>query len=136
MGYACPVCEDPQVDATHLADHLAITASLRGGEHEAWLDEHAPDWGDRDADTLGPIVAEQAEAVDLDLADADRAQPRQGARSRTDPGATRPDHGRRAQPDRLADRDRAILEEAREMTRRMLAEENEGHGDEEGKEEG
>ena len=38
MGYACPVCEDPQSDATHLANHLAFTAMLRGGEHGEWLD--------------------------------------------------------------------------------------------------
>jgi hypothetical protein len=130
------VCEDPQVDATHLADHLAITASLRGGEHEAWLDEHAPDWGDRDAETLGPIVAEHAEPVDLDLADADETQPRHDTPGRPDQGAARPDHGRRTQSDRLSDRDRAILEEAREMTRRMLAEEDEAQGEDEGEDEG
>lgn len=44
MGYRCPVCDDPQVDDTHLANHLAFTALVRGGEHEAWLDAEVPDW--------------------------------------------------------------------------------------------
>ncbi|PSP70281.1 hypothetical protein BRC79_02495 [Halobacteriales archaeon QH_8_67_27] len=46
MGYACPVCDDPQADAEHLANHLAFTAMLRGDGHEAWLDDHVDDWAD------------------------------------------------------------------------------------------
>jgi hypothetical protein len=61
MGYACPVCEDPQSDATHLANHLAFTAMLRGGEHGEWLDEHVPEWGELDEAELGERVAEHAE---------------------------------------------------------------------------
>ena len=61
MGYACPVCEDPQSDATHLANHLAFTAMLRGGEHGEWLDDHVPGWGDLDETELGERVAEHAE---------------------------------------------------------------------------
>lgn len=45
MGYRCPVCDDPQIDDKHLANHLAFTALVRGGEHEAWLDAEVPDWG-------------------------------------------------------------------------------------------
>ena len=67
MGYACPVCETPQADATHLANHLAITAIARGGDHEAWLDEHVPEWSDRDEDGL-------AEAVVAFAGDADYPQ--------------------------------------------------------------
>ena len=44
MGYACPVCETPQADGEHLANHLAMIAMLHGDAHEAWLDEHAPGW--------------------------------------------------------------------------------------------
>jgi hypothetical protein len=64
MGYACPVCETPQADATHLANHLAITAIARGGDHEAWLDEHVPDWSDRDEDGLAEQVVAFADDAD------------------------------------------------------------------------
>lgn len=60
MGYACPVCEDPQMDAEHLANHLAISAVLGREDHEAWLDEHAPGWDDQGPDELGPRVADHA----------------------------------------------------------------------------
>jgi hypothetical protein len=60
MGYACPVCETPQADAGHLANHLAITAIARGGEHAAWLDEHAPAWGSLDEAGLADRVVEEA----------------------------------------------------------------------------
>ena len=60
MGYACPVCETPQRDGEHLAHHLAFTAMLHGGDHEAWLDEHAPDWSDRDPAGLAAEVTPHA----------------------------------------------------------------------------
>ncbi|AZQ15526.1 DUF5810 domain-containing protein [Halorubrum sp. PV6] len=60
MGYACPVCETPQRDGEHLAHHLAFTAMLHGGDHEAWLDDHAPDWGDRDPAGLAAEVTPHA----------------------------------------------------------------------------
>jgi hypothetical protein len=39
MGYACPVCETPQQDAAHLADHLAFTAIVHTDDHESWLED-------------------------------------------------------------------------------------------------
>lgn len=60
MGYACPVCGDPQHDAEHLANHLAFTAMLGREDHGAWLDDHAPEWESLDPGTLGPRVAEYA----------------------------------------------------------------------------
>ncbi|MFB6165768.1 MAG: DUF5810 domain-containing protein [Haloarculaceae archaeon] len=60
MGYACPVCTDPQADAEHLANHLAFTAMLGDEAHEAWLDEHAPGWQDGGADDLAPRVTAHA----------------------------------------------------------------------------
>ena len=45
MGYACPVCDHPQADARHLANHLAFTALARGGDHEAWLDDAVAESG-------------------------------------------------------------------------------------------
>jgi hypothetical protein len=61
MGYACPVCEDPQADGEHLANHLAFTAVLGDADHEDWLDEHAPGWGDTDPQELAERVSDHAE---------------------------------------------------------------------------
>ncbi|MEZ3116439.1 DUF5810 domain-containing protein [Halobaculum sp. MBLA0147] len=66
MGYACPVCEAPQRDGEHLANHLAFTALLRGGDHEAWLDEHVPSWEDGDPDELAETVTDHAAAAEYD----------------------------------------------------------------------
>jgi hypothetical protein len=63
MGYACPVCDRPQHDAEHLAHHLAVTALTHGGDHEDWLDEHAPGWGEESPETLGDRVTPHAETV-------------------------------------------------------------------------
>ncbi len=64
MGYACPVCGDPQADAEHLANHLAITAIARGGDHEGWLDEQVPDWSDRGEAALAEAVVPHAAEAD------------------------------------------------------------------------
>ena len=64
MGYRCPVCEDPQADDAHLANHLAFTALIRGGDHEDWLDEHVPDWGGMGEERLANTVRDHAESVD------------------------------------------------------------------------
>jgi hypothetical protein len=64
MGYACPVCGDPQADAGHLANHLAITAIARGGDHESWLDEEVPDWEERGEDALADAVVPAAAETD------------------------------------------------------------------------
>jgi hypothetical protein len=111
MGYLCPVCEEPQVDAEHLANHLAFTAILRSGEHEDWLDENAPGWTDEAPETLGPIVSEHAADVELDIPD-DEEFPED--RTMAPPRQVQFDQ------DGLSARDREILEEAREMTREMI----------------
>ena len=64
MGYACPVCETPQRDGEHLAHHLAFTAMLHGGDHETWLDDRVPDWGDREPAGLAAEVTPHAEAAE------------------------------------------------------------------------
>jgi len=64
MGYACPVCETPQADAEHLANHLAFTAMLGREDHEAWLDDHAPGWDGDDPETLGERVVEHADEAE------------------------------------------------------------------------
>ena len=56
MGYACPVCEIPHQDATHLANHLAFTAMTHGDDHEAWLDDHPDPAAGRVHGTLDPHV--------------------------------------------------------------------------------
>ena len=109
MGYACPVCEAPQVNAEHLANHLAFTAIIHGDEHETWLDERVDDWGAMDPETLGPRVAEHATEVEVDAPEPDHDDRRGGTPAfdqQTD--------------DAMSAQDRAVLEEAREMTRQML----------------
>jgi len=64
MGYRCPVCGDPQADDVHLANHLAFTALVRGGDHEVWLDDHVPDWGRRDEEGLAGEVTDLAESAE------------------------------------------------------------------------
>jgi len=173
MGYACPVCADPQADPGHLANHLAFTAMLGDADHEAWLDDHAPGWGemgeadlaeavvDHGAETEFPQVFEDT-AGGLDDA-ADPPSERSGALFDDDAGGARdghehasghghghtasaghrhasgashdqssgpaqdhdPDHSQpQARGDHQMDEEAAaILEEAREMTRRMLEDE-------------
>lgn len=64
MGYSCPVCGDPQADARHLANHLAFTALVRGGDHEDWLDEHVSEWESMDEESLAPVVTDLAEETE------------------------------------------------------------------------
>jgi hypothetical protein len=61
MAYACPVCDTVEADAEHLANHLAVTASLHESEHAAWLEEHAPDWAERSPAELGATAIDHAE---------------------------------------------------------------------------
>ena len=63
MGYACPVCETPQSDAEHLANHLAFTAMLGDDDHEAWLDDHAPNWDEAGEAELAARVEEYGKEV-------------------------------------------------------------------------
>jgi hypothetical protein len=65
MGYACPVCGDPQTDAEHLANHLAFTAMLRGGDHEAWLDDRVDDWAEMDPPDLAERVVDHADEAEF-----------------------------------------------------------------------
>ena len=64
MGYSCPVCSDPQADGVHLANHLAITALTRGGDHEEYLDEMVGDWRELSEEELAEVVVEEAEQAD------------------------------------------------------------------------
>ena len=66
MGYACPVCDTPQRDGEHLAHHLAFTAMLHGGDHEAWLDERVADWSDREPTELAAEVTPHADEAEYE----------------------------------------------------------------------
>ena len=161
MGYECPVCETPQADARHLANHMAFTAVIGDAEHEAWLDEHAPGWAEAGEAELAPRIAEHAPEAEFPQVFEDTA----GGLEETDPTdppgersgalfgpedehahghdhehgiprapdhAGQPGHGDRtahlagpgADPDALDEETREVLEEAREMTREMLDEED------------
>jgi len=121
MGYACPVCGDPQSDATHLANHLAFTALVRGGDHEDWLDENVPEWESLDESTLGERLVDIAEETDYPqvfedtTGDHDHDDGRQV-------GGDVPDAMLRQAENELADADPVdtdgVLEEAMEMTRK------------------
>jgi hypothetical protein len=91
MGYACPVCDTPQRDGEHLAHHLAFTAMLHGDAHEDWLDEHVPDWGDREPAGLAAEVTPHAADAEYDEVFEDtvaRSRPDVGMGSQTDAAPT------------------------------------------------
>ena len=119
MGYACPVCDTEEADAVHLANHLAITASLGRDDHRAWLEEHAPDWSDCTPEELGGRISPHAQETDTPEFEAG------GHDHGHDPG--RPDSledgiaRQSRQPGRgsmTAETER-VLEEAAELTREM-----------------
>ncbi|SDX73082.1 DUF5810 domain-containing protein [Halopenitus persicus] len=145
MGYACPVCETPQRDGEHLAHHLAFTAMLHGGDHEEWLAEHAPEWADREPEELAADVVEHADEAEyhevFEDTVHDRGRPDVG-RGGTGAGHGH-DHGHEherthataagSDPSAFDEETQAALEEARDLTRRMMADEgesNDGDGDE------
>ena len=142
MGYACPVCSDPQADGGHLANHLAFTAMLGDDAHEAWLDEHVPGWEELGETELADVATEKVEAVEFPqvfedtvggLDDDGGDPPAERSGVLFDDAAHGHDHADRAHASRMRDRGgageptdeetAAVLEEAREMTRRMLADE-------------
>ena len=143
MGYACPVCSDPQADGGHLANHLAFTAMLGDDAHGAWLDEHVPGWGEMGETELADAATEEVETVEFPRVFEDTVG---GLDDGGDPSAERSgalfdgaghghDRADRVHADRMRDRSgageptdeeaAAILEEAREMTRRMLEDDDE-----------
>lgn len=135
MGYACPVCETPHPDAEHLANHLAFTAMLGDDGHEEWLDEHAPEWSQQGEAELATRVEEYAAEVGFPKVFDDTTQnhshddPRGGdlfedeleranAHGR---GSMAGGAGGATAPTGEA---QEILQEAQEMTKQMLGEED------------
>lgn len=111
MGYACPVCGAEQADGVHLANHLAITASLGREDHAEFLDAHAPDWGDRGPEELADAVTEYAVEIETpDFESASGGSP--SLESELARQSNRPGRGS------MTAETEGILEEARELTRR------------------
>lgn len=164
MGYACPVCDDPQADAGHLANHVAFTAILGDDAHGAWLDEHVPGWGEmgeaeladalRDSvdetefpqvfeDTVGGLSeseessAERAGALFEDAEEGrahDHAGHDHGGQRAHPPGGDGPGIPSVDPRGPTDEETAAILEEAREMTRAMRGAEEDDEGDTDGDE--
>jgi hypothetical protein len=146
MGYACPVCETPHPDGEHLANHLAFTALLGREDHEAWLDEHAPDWDQQGPEELAPLVVEAVPETEFPQV-FDDTTPSEGAHEHgqghdhehghagEDAAPSVEEHlargGRRGygRGDLTADAEEALAE-AREMTEAMLEDDlADGDGD-------
>lgn len=122
MGYACPVCGADEADGEHLANHMAFTAMLRSDEHEDWLDEHVPDWPDRNPDTLAPDITPHAPETETEIVTEDGEHPRGLDGEVADHGG----YGR----DSLSGDHQAVLEEARELTRQMYGLDEDDEDDE------
>jgi hypothetical protein len=134
MGYSCPVCETPQHDSEHLANHLAMTAMLHEDDHEAWLDEHIDGWAELTPPALGGRVVDVAEAVDYDEAAVEQAEiseefhedPQDASHEHADshqhdhsgvPEVGGVDEPSIQGPDTLDEETQEVLAQARELTR-------------------
>lgn len=139
MGYACPVCEVPQRDAEHLANHLAFTAMLHADDHEAWLDDRVPEWDELSPPELADRVAPHAPETAYESVFEDTVHDHGGA-EHDEPASERggalfdQTHGGRTiredhsvpgtDGDRpLDDDEERILKEARRLTEAMLNDE-------------
>jgi hypothetical protein len=129
MGYACPVCSEPQADGEHLANHLAFSAMLGRADHADWLDEHAPGWGEEDPEGLAEQVTDHAETVELDVeTDSELPDPPAGmGAAGAGPGGLEDALARQAGPgrERLDPETQEIIAEAQEMTRKRQDEDAE-----------
>ena len=127
MGYACPVCEDPQADAEHLANHLAFTAMLGDADHEDWLETHAPDWDEESPADLAEIVAAEAEEREFPQVFEDTTD----GHDHDHGDAVDHQHARQQAPNPELDAQaRQTLEDARRMTEQMRAADEDDDADE------
>jgi hypothetical protein len=135
MGYACPVCSEPQADGEHLANHLAFSAMLGRADHADWLDEHAPGWSEEDPEGLAERVTDHAETVELDVeTDSELPDPPAGmGAAGAGPGGLESALSRQSGPgrERLDPETQEIIAEAREMTRRRRDADDEPAGGDE-----
>ncbi|WP_101294073.1 DUF5810 domain-containing protein [Halegenticoccus soli] len=122
MGYACPVCDVPQRDGKHLANHLAFTAMLRHEDHEAWLDERVPGWHELSPPELAAEVTEFATETEFEEVFEDTVEGHDHAHGRgefdADPSAFASGGLRESAP--LDAEARRVISEAQELTRRMI----------------
>ena len=133
MGYACPVCETPQSDGEHLANHLAFAAILGDDEHESWLDEYAPGWNEDGPDELAPRITEYADEEEYPQVFEDTVHDHghdhghgHGGHGLEDELQQAGGYGRDATMGSDAQR---IMAEARQMTEQMMNDESEGAED-------
>lgn len=136
MGYACPVCEAPQADGEHLANHLAITAMLGRDDHAAWLDDHAPDWEESGPEELAEQVVEAVPETEFPQVFEDTTPDRRHGHDHEgeqqlpfEQELARQTGGRGAGRGELTGDARDIMSEARDLTEQMLA--DDGAEDEE-----
>jgi len=130
MSYLCPVCAAPFGDAEPLADHLAVTAILHGGDHEAWLDDTVDDWDGLSRVDLGERVVDHAETTDDHEHIGEHGHgDHEHSHSEPEPASGLPngidaaDGSTPGVGDTALDADaQAIIEEARELTREMAGE--------------
>ncbi|MFB6096295.1 MAG: DUF5810 domain-containing protein, partial [Haloferacaceae archaeon] len=129
MGYACPVCGEPQRDGEHLANHLAFTAMLGDDDHESWLDERAPGWDESTPAALADRVVEHATETEYEEVFEDTVHPpghdhgdsRAGGSGRASDGTAVDDEAARRRGGADLDAEaQQVLQEARELTREML----------------
>lgn len=136
MGYRCPVCDAEEIDAVHLANHLAVTASLGRPDHRDWLEEHAPNWGECGPEELGEIVSEHATEVETPEFDGHAHQHQhQHEHAPGRPSGLEGELARQSrQPGRGASATTGeaeqVLREARELTRQMQTDSPKGSADE------
>jgi len=119
MSYLCPVCAAPFGGGEPLADHLAVSAILHGGNHEAWLDDTVADWDGLSRDKLGERVVDHAETTDdhEHIGDHSHSDPEPASGL---PNGIDSEASARNAADSTLDADaQAIIEEARELTREM-----------------
>ncbi|SDN01473.1 hypothetical protein SAMN04487949_3169 [Halogranum gelatinilyticum] len=127
MGYACPVCDVPQRDGKHLANHLAFTAMLRHEEHEDWLDEHVDGWQDMNAPALADVVVDHAEEQEFDELFEDTVD----GESHAHPQGHGHGHGHgQSSPairteGEFGSETQEVLQEARELTQQMVGDADE-----------
>lgn len=121
MGYRCPVCEAPQLDGEHLANHLAFTAMIRSEEHEAWLDDHVPDWKERRPAELAEEVTPLAPEEDLpdEVEDADTHDHVPGRERGRGAYSERQRELREREREELTGEAAEVMADARAMTRKM-----------------
>jgi hypothetical protein len=121
MGYRCPVCEEPQLDGEHLANHLAFTAMIRSEDHADWLDEHVSGWQELRPAELAEEVIPHAPEEELpeELEDADTHDHVPGRERGRGAYSERQREARDREREELTGEAKDVMAEARAMTREM-----------------